>query len=320
MSPDISQGKSLSMAQACGRLRFRHLQFLDILGQTRNLRLTGEQMHITQPAATKTLVDIEDIFQARLFDRLPRGMRPNELGLFTLRYAHTALAGHRKFVDEFNALQQGGHGHLAIGAISGSAAHLLVASVAEIQRLRPLLVLKILEQSSDQLIVWLAQRKIDLMIGRFTLEAQRAQFQYTRLSSEALQVVAGVAHPLRGVVDPGLAALARWPWILYPPSTALRQVSDDIFASTGLTPTSGVVETPSFLFALELLQTTHMLSLQPAALVDKYVQKGLLTRIPVDLPDRMPDYGLITRLGESPTPAAQAFMAVLAEMAGLDTV
>ena len=308
------------MAQACGRLRFRHLQFLDILGQTRNLRLTGEQMHITQPAATKTLVDIEDIFQARLFDRLPRGMRPNELGLFTLRYAHTALAGHRKFVDEFNALQQGGHGHLAIGAISGSAAHLLVASVAEIQRLRPLLVLKILEQSSDQLIVWLAQRKIDLMIGRFTLEAQRAQFQYTRLSSEALQVVAGVAHPLRGVVDPGLAALARWPWILYPPSTALRQVSDDIFASTGLTPTSGVVETPSFLFALELLQTTHMLSLQPAALVDKYVQKGLLTRIPVDLPDRMPDYGLITRLGESPTPAAQAFMAVLAEMAGLDTV
>jgi len=308
------------MAQACGRLRFRHLQFLDILGQTRNLRLTGEQMHITQPAATKTLVDIEDIFQARLFDRLPRGMRPNELGLFTLRYAHTALAGHRKFVDEFNALQQGGHGHLAIGAISGSAAHLLVASVAEIQRLRPLLVLKILEQSSDQLIVWLAQRKIDLMIGRFTLEAQRAQFQYTRLSSEALQVVAGVAHPLRGVVDPGLAALTRWPWILYPPSTALRQVSDDIFASTGLTPTSGVVETPSFLFALELLQTTHMLSLQPAALVDKYVQKGLLTRIPVDLPDRMPDYGLITRLGESPTPAAQAFMAVLAEMAGLDTV
>ena len=320
MSPDISQGKSLSMAQACGRLRFRHLQFLDILGQTRNLRLTGEQMHITQPAATKTLVDIEDIFQARLFDRLPRGMRPNELGLFTLRYAHTALAGHRKFVDEFNALQQGGHGHLAIGAISGSAAHLLVASVAEIQRLRPLLVLKILEQSSDQLIVWLAQRKIDLMIGRFTLEAQRAQFQYTRLSSEALQVVAGVAHPLRGVVDPGLAALARWPWILYPPSTALRQVSDDILASTGLTPTSGVVETPSFLFALELLQTTHMLSLQPAALVDKYVQKGLLIRIPVDLPDRMPDYGLITRLGESPTPAAQAFMAVLAEMAGLDTV
>ncbi|MDD0814016.1 LysR substrate-binding domain-containing protein [Curvibacter sp. HBC28] len=317
MSPDPSTGKPLSIAQAFARLRFRHLQFLDLLDQTRNLRLTAEQMHITQPAATKILMDIEDILGSRLFDRLSRGMRPNELGLFTLRYAQGALAGHRRFVDEFNALKQGGHGHLSVGAITGSAAHLLTASVAEIQRLRPLLVVKILEQSSDQLIVWLAERKIDLMIGRFTDESQRPQFQYERLSSEQLQVVAGLNHPLRGANDLQLTELARWPWILYPASTAVRKVSDDIFGSTGLAPTSGVVETPSFLFALELMQITDMLSLQPTALVDKYVAKGLLARVPVELPDRMPDYGLITRLDETPTPSAQAFIEVLRGVAGV---
>jgi DNA-binding transcriptional LysR family regulator len=60
-----------------------------------------------------------------------------------------------------------------------------------------------------------------------------------------------------------------------------------------------------------------MLSLQPSALVEKYVRRGLLARIPVGWPDRMPGYGLITRLGEPPTPAAQAFMAVLRETAGV---
>ena len=40
------------------------------------------------------------MLEARLFDRLSRDMQPNELGLFTLRYAHSALDGHRKFVDE----------------------------------------------------------------------------------------------------------------------------------------------------------------------------------------------------------------------------
>ncbi|MBV7543297.1 LysR substrate-binding domain-containing protein [Acidovorax sp. sic0104] len=303
------------MAQACARLRFRHLQFLDILGQTRNLRLTAEQMHITQPAATKILMDIEEILESRLFERLSRGMRPNELGLFTLRYAASALAGHRKFVDEFNALKEGGHGHLTIGAITGSAAHVLTASVAEIQRLRPLLVVKVLEQSSDQLIVWLAERKIDLMIGRFTDEAQRAQFHYERLSSEPLLAVGGLHHPLRGARDLDMAELSHWPWILYPTSTAVRKVSDDIFGQRGLALSSGVVETPSFLFALELMQTTDMLSLQPQALVERYIAKGLLARIPVDLPDRMPDYGLITRLGEPPTPAMQAFTDVLREVA-----
>src|SRR5215216_6541046 len=206
MSSDKSSDKPLVLAQV-SRLRFRHLEFLDILGKTRNLRLTAEQMHITQPAATKLLMDIEEMLESRLFDRLPRGMRPNELGLFTLRYAHAALDGHRKFADEFSTLKQGGHGHLTIGAISGSAAHLLIAAVAELQRLRPLLVLKILEQSSDQLIIWLAERKIDVMIGRFTDKSQSDQFQYQRLAGEGLQITAGVHHPLRGVQAPGLLEL-----------------------------------------------------------------------------------------------------------------
>ena len=315
MSSDKPSGKPLALAQV-SRLRFRHLQFLDILGKTRNLRLTAEQMHITQPAATKVLVDIEEMLESRLFDRLPRGMRPNELGLFTLRYAHAALDGHRKFVDEFSTLKQGGHGHLSIGAISGSAAHLLIAAVAELQRLRPLLVVKVLEQSSDQLITWLAERKIDIMIGRFTDESQRAQFQYEKLSDEGLQITAGVHHPLRGNHAPGWVELSHWPWILYPMSTALRKVSDDIFSSTGLSLTSGIVETPSFLFALELLQSTNMLSLQPAGLVDKYVRRGLLTRIASELPDRMPDFGMITLQGEQPSTSVQAFMYVIRTLAG----
>lgn len=313
MSSGKTSGKPLMLAQV-SRLRFRHLQFLDILGKTRNLRLTAEQMYITQPAATKVLMDIEEMLEARLFDRLPRDMQPNELGLFTLRYAHSALDGYRKFVDEFSALKQGGHGHLSIGAISG-AAHVLTAAVAELQRLRPLLVVKVLEQSSDQLIVWLAERKIDVMIGRFTDESRRDQFHYENLTGERLEITAGVHHPLRGPNAPGLRELSNWPWILYPASTALRKVSDDIFRSTGLSLTSGIVETPSFLFALELLQSTTMLSLQPAALVEKYVRRGLLTRIATELPTRMPDFGLITLQGEPPTTAALAFMDVIRNMA-----
>ncbi len=314
MTSDKTAGKPLVLAQV-SRLRFRHLQFLDILGRTRNLRQTAEQMHMTQPAATKVLMDIEEMLESRLFDRLSRGMRPNELGLFTLRYAQSALDGHRKFVDEFSTLRQGGHGHLSIGAISGSAAHLLIAAVAELQRLRPLLVVKVLEQSSDQLIVWLAERKIDVMIGRFTDDAQRDQFRYERLAGEGLQITAGMHHPLRGASAPGLIELSTWPWILYPASTALRKVSDGILSSTGLSLTSGIVETPSFLFALELMQSTDMLSLQPSALVDKYVRRGLLTRIASDLPGGMPDYGLITLQGEPPSPATLAFMDVIRTIA-----
>ena len=88
----------------------QHLdEFLAVRREAASFRWAlPEQMHVTQPAATKILMDIEEILEARLFDRLSRGMRPNELGLFTLRYASAALDGQRRFVDEFNALKQGG--------------------------------------------------------------------------------------------------------------------------------------------------------------------------------------------------------------------
>lgn len=66
---------------------------------------------------------------------------------------------------------------------------------------------------------------------------------------------AGSTTTLRGATDLSLTELAHWPWI-HPASTAVRKVSDDLFGGAGLAlTTSRVVETPSFLFALELMNT-----------------------------------------------------------------
>lgn len=309
-------GKILSPLGAHGRLRFRHLQFLHILGRTRNLRLAAEQMHITQPAATKILADIEEIFGVSLFERLPREMRPTELGQIALRYSADTLAVHNKFLEEFDALKSGGHGHLTIGTISGPAAHPLTTSIKEIKKQRPLLIIKILEQSSDQLLAWLAERKIDVMIGRFTETWQHAHFNYERLAGEELWVVAGHDHPLlaKDVVD--MADLANWPWILYPRPTALRQVTDTIFSAARLASNLSIVETTSFLSAFELLQSTEMLSLQPSNIVEKYVKKGLLAQIPIEVPNRMPDYGVITRSGELLPSAVVDFIEIIRAVSG----
>ncbi|WP_019939591.1 LysR family transcriptional regulator [Bordetella sp. FB-8] len=313
----IEKNTALSWDQVCASLRFRHLQFLDILGRVRNLRITAEQMHVTQPAATKTLADIEAIFGARLFERLPRDMRPSDLGLFVLRYARATMAEGSRFVSEFETLKRGGHGHVTVGAISGSAARLMTEAIQEIHRLRPLLVVKVLEQSSDQLIVWLEEKKLDIMLGRFTQTRHQSLYDYETLAGETVWIVAGAHHPLLSDrAGPDLGALVDWPWILYPPATALRQLFEETFASAGLVVPAGTVETPSFFSAFELLQATPMLSMQPQAIVEKYVDKALLGRIPVPIRDTMPDYGVITRKGEVPSRSMREFIDILHQVAG----
>lgn len=192
-----------------------------------------------------------------------------------------------------------------------------MASVVEIQRLRPLLVLKILEQSSDQLIAWLAERKIDLMIGRYTDEAQRSQFHYQRLSAEPLYVVGGLHHPLRGAADlaltePGPLAVDFVPRLHGRTQGVRRPVWRRGPGADGRRGGNAV------LLVCAGTDEHHQHDVAAACASGGEIrEQGPAVAHPLDLPDRMPSYGLITRLGEEPTPSAQAFMDVLRETAGV---
>lgn len=302
---------ALALSTVCARLRFRQLQLIDILGRTRNLRMTAEQMHMTQPAATKILGDIEAMLGAALFQRLPREMRPTDLGMVALRYASAALSDLNRFVSDFSALRDGGHGHLTVGAISASAAQLLITCIREVREKRPMLMIRIVEQSSDQLAVWLEEKKIDIMLGRLMQARDRALFDFEPLSGEAVWIVSGPEHPLLARPQLTLAELADWPWILYPQATAIRQLFEECFADLRMQAPSGMVETPSIFSTLELLQATDMLSLQPRVAVEKYIAKGMLRRIPVPVARSMASYGIVTRKNDTLSQPAREFIDVL---------
>jgi DNA-binding transcriptional LysR family regulator len=307
----MSRPAALLPSTLLARLRYRHLQLLDILGRTRNMRITAEQMHITQPAATKILGDIESMLGAPLFERLPREMRPTELGLLSLRYAHTALGDLGRFMSEFTTLKNGGYGHITVGAISASASQLVTAGIGEIRRQRPQLVVKLFELSSDQLAIWLDEKKLDVMVGRLTEPRHQALFDFEALSAEPVCVVAGCHHPLLKKRKLELADLAEWPWILYPQATAIRQLFEETFSAAAIPVPVGMVELTSIFSALELLQCTDMISLQPQAAVAKYVKNGLLGLLPVPIRRVMTSYGIVTRKHETPAQPVQEFIGIL---------
>jgi DNA-binding transcriptional LysR family regulator len=244
-------------------------------------------------------------------------MRPTDLGVFSVRYATAAVADLGKFVNEFSTLSDGGYGHLTVGAISASAAQVVTTGIREIRRQRPQLVIKLVEQSSDQLAVWLEERKLDVMVGRLTEPRHQVLFDFEVLSGEPVWVVVGQHHPLlqqRRRLE--LADLGAWPWILYPQATAIRQLFDETFAGAGIPAPVGMVETPSIFSTLELLQATDMISLQPRAAVEKYVSKGLLGHLPIPITRTMTSYGIVTRKHELPSQPMQEFIAILRSVAG----
>ncbi|AET92474.1 LysR family transcriptional regulator [Burkholderia sp. YI23] len=311
----MSQDSNASATQILTKLRFRHLQLLELLGRTRNLRVAAEHMHITQPAATKILSDLEAMFGAPLFERLPREMRPTDLGALSVRYASTTLSNLGKFSGEFSTLKNGGYGHLTVGFIPASAAQLVTASIKEIQRRRPRLIIKLVEQSSDQLAIWLEERRLDIMIGRPTEPRHQALFHVVELLAEPARAVVGQHHPLLKQQRMEIADVGEWPWILYPQGTAMRQLFEETFAAAGMVAPVGIVETPSIFSTLELLQATDMISLQPKAAMDKYVKHGLLGYLDLPIRRTLSNYSVITRKDEATSQAMNEFIAILLEIA-----
>ena len=136
-----------SLCSLVSRLRYRQLALLVALGEHGNLHRAAAAIHVTQPSATKLVRQLERLFGGRLFDRLPRGMHPTELGSEALAFAQRAMAHLHRFEVDLEHRSRGGKGRLLLGAIPGAASDQVARAIAELKRQRPLLAISLLSRA-----------------------------------------------------------------------------------------------------------------------------------------------------------------------------
>jgi DNA-binding transcriptional LysR family regulator len=295
--------------KAMARLRFRQLQLVSVLGRTHNLNAAAKQLVMTQPAATKMLREIEDIVGSPLFERLPRGMRPTEIGQVATLYAHRAIDEAVKFLDDSRVLREGGQGTLQIGAIMAAVEHLLPAALAEMHELRPKLTVRLLTGTSDQLVIALLQNRVELVLGRPS-EMTSYATAFTPLLDEEVWAFASADHPLAGVKGLTPADVVDEQWVLQPITSPLRLVVERLFSAQRLIPQS-LVETTSIYATFRLVHHNGMISALPAAVLESRIASGAYVKLDLDLNSDLGRYGIITRANEMLSEPAIQFIEML---------
>src|ERR1700739_3412582 len=74
------------------RLRLKPLPLLLALERQRSVSRVAAELNLSQPAVTKALREIEDIFMTPLFTRTRRGLEPTQTGIAVLAHARLTLA------------------------------------------------------------------------------------------------------------------------------------------------------------------------------------------------------------------------------------
>src|ERR1700741_2390821 len=213
---------SSSFVALVNRLKFKHLALLVALDDLRNLHQAADAINVAQPSASRMLGDIEEAFGFLLFERNARGMQPTPLGVVNLAYARRALAELPRFAEDLEVKRKGGHGQLTVGAIMGAAPDLLAMAVAALKTERPLLNVRILGETSDQVVQLLHRREVDLALGRLTSPLQHNDLDFEPLARETMRLVVRASHPLSRVQAVSLDALMPWPWIVQPITSPAR--------------------------------------------------------------------------------------------------
>ncbi|WP_354668116.1 LysR family transcriptional regulator [Pacificibacter marinus] len=298
-------------------LKVRHMSLIVALADHGTTHRAADALNMTQSTASKMLRDVEDIFEAALFERKPRGMEPTPLGAFVITNVRAQLSRLHKFSDEFQARRAGGYGTLSVGAITGAAPDFVARSVAEIKRKRPQLMVSLHGETSDDILDQLEAGGLDLAVGRFSTERHRHMFTFELLAEERLVVVARMGHPLQRAGRMQLSDLAECSWVLQPLSNPSRHVLDAALHDAGLDRLTDTIECSSVLLILNLVQVSDAVALLPEAVVDAHIKAGLFTTLAVEPDIRLTGFGLVTRRKETQSEAALEFCNILRSRANL---
>ncbi|GAA2230221.1 LysR family transcriptional regulator [Streptomyces amakusaensis] len=289
-----------------GRLKFRHLTLLIAVHAHGSVVRAAESLHLTQPAATRTLHELEAIADLPLFVRVPRGMRPTVYGEALAEHARAVVAEIRRAGEHLTGLREGQDGTVAVGTLLAGANVLLPRAVAGLKRERPRLTVVVREGTPDVLHPALLAGELDVIVGRVgPVPAEGDGLSQRMLYREPIRLAVRSGHPLLAAPGVTLTDTLGFPWILPVERTALRQELGALFVDRGLALPADRVECTSILTMRALLLQTDMVALLPELVLrdDEH-----LAALPVELPSVGRTVGTTEAAHRTRTPALQALL------------
>lgn len=293
------------------RLRLRHLELLVALAEAGTMRAAATRLHLSQPALSKMLVEIEDGFGARLFERTPQGVAANALGMAAVYRARVILGELERGRDEVDALRTGASGVLRLGTLSVTAS--VPRAIAHLrQQVRGARV-QVHEGRVRDLVQRLLDGELDAVFGAITPGLLASELlpllRPELLLADELCVVGAAGHPLARRRRLAWADLHGQAWVAPPRDTLVRQALMTAFLNEGLQPPEPAVEVLSSVTVGSLLRLDpRLLGAVRLEHAQDELARGGMRRLPVAPAVPLPSLALYTRrsAGTAP-PLVQAF-------------
>ncbi len=278
--------------------------------ENKTMHAAAEAVHVSQPALSKAINNLEAQLGVKLLDRRPRGVVPTPFGDTLYRYAKMIDSDVRRAVAEIDAMRGMTRGLIVIGVIPTMSG--VMAQVArEVMETLPGLKLKLRIAFSAELTAALFDGELDFALLLLPDETPPMGLTFEPLVRTGPRVAVREGHPLAGQKALTLAVLSRYPWLIpdYPPSH--RAIINRAFLDAGMPPPTGAIEVSTVIFFDAVVRATDLVTIVPSTLFS--ARETGLVPLDVDFPFPREQVGLAFREGSTLLPGARATMAIIRE-------
>lgn len=274
------------------RLKLRHLEVFLTLRSAGSMTAAAERMHMTQPAVSHWLADIEEVIGSPLFTR-GRKLKLTPAGEILSRHAERMLGDVQRVDGELKAVQSGLVGRLQVGCIHSAALAMVPGAIAALQNKHPKVVVDVEEGTMVGLLDRLAKREFDLVVGTIDVRALQHGFKTEVLIEDVVQIMCRPGHPLARKRKPTWKEAAAFPWVLPPPESLSRVRVEESFARQGVALPRPQVETVSVVAIQAYLRQTDCLAPLSGLVADHYTSLKLLSCVSLRPVSRFAEIGVI---------------------------
>jgi DNA-binding transcriptional LysR family regulator len=148
-------------------MELRHLRYFVAAAEELSLRRAAHRLHVSQPALSQQISDLEDELGLKLFERYSRGVELTEAGRAFLLGGRRVLAAAKQAIAQAQEAAKGERGRLVIGTLGPLTSPFLPGALARFREQHPLVEATVLHMNNRAQVEALLNGSIMLGIGYF---------------------------------------------------------------------------------------------------------------------------------------------------------
>ena len=272
-----------------------------------SFRKASEQLHLSQPALSTHIRDLEETLGAKLFHRTTRSVRLTLEGERFLIHARRALDEIESGVVELRDQAMLQRGRVIIACVPSAACDMLPKVLGSFSKRHPGIQIQVLDGYAETLAQRVADREADIGLGPFVEYAEDIKFIPAK--HDPFVAVFPQNHPLAASAKVQLKELAKFPLLTLAPGTNVRALLERAFANHRL-PFRPVIEVFHHYTLGGMVEAGIGITVVPATAFPMLGHPQLKKAVVVN-PSISREVGIMHRRDHAPAPAVEALLDAL---------